>query len=208
MLVAAGNRPALDQWFGLGFGKQQAYGIISLADYHPPQTQVAGLTIRQATADDKAIAERIATTNMRYQMGSPTFAVSPPEHFDEVREGYVEALTDDAIFWLAFVDGEIAGYHIDYPAQADDTDMMQPTNCIEFPAGATLPGRRGQGIGTALTRHALSRAKAAGYDYCLTDWRTTNPLSSRFWPQMGFVPVVYRLTRHIDERIAWAAAVP
>jgi hypothetical protein len=38
----------------------------------------------------------------------------------------------------------------------------------------------------------------------VTDWRVTNLLSSRFWPRQGFRPVVYRLTRRIDARVAWA----
>lgn len=205
VMAAASNRAALDKWFALSFGMQQAYGLLPLEQFNQPERAIAGLTIRRANPDDKAIAAELSSTNVVYQMDAPVFAPSPPEQLDEVRDGYVEALEDDSIFFLAFLNGEAAGYQIYYPAETDDTTMMQPPNTIELPAGGTRPGYRGQGIGSALTRHALLQARAAGYAYCLTDWRTTNPLASRFWPKIGFVPVAYRLTRHIDERIAWAA---
>ena len=66
------------------------------------------------------------------------------------------------------------------------------------------PEARGQGIGTLLTRHGLAHARAAGYHFCETDWRSTNLLASRFWPHQGFQPIGYRLVRRIDQRIAWA----
>jgi ribosomal protein S18 acetylase RimI-like enzyme len=56
-----------------------------------------------------------------------------------------------------------------------------------------------------LARHGLLHAKEAGYRFCVADWRTTNLLSSRFFPRLGFTPVAFRLTRHIDPRITWAA---
>jgi ribosomal protein S18 acetylase RimI-like enzyme len=60
------------------------------------------------------------------------------------------------------------------------------------------------GIGRALTNHGLTYAFEKGYRNCLTDWRSTNLLSSRFWPSQGFRPVAYRLIRRIDPQIAWA----
>ena len=216
IIVSAANTMALQKWFSLSFGQQQAYSLLSLKDLaesRPPSIPSKGgevssptnIVIRQANEDDVSIAHQIYDTNIRFQLGSPTFAPTPPESLKDTKNGYVEALTDEeSTFWLAFVEDQIAGYQIYYPAENDDPNLMLPNNTIEFPAGASLPGKRGLGVGTALTRHALKHAKDQGYGYCLTDWRTTNPLSSRFWVKMGFTPIAYRLTRHIDERIAWA----
>jgi ribosomal protein S18 acetylase RimI-like enzyme len=60
-----------------------------------------------------------------------------------------------------------------------------------------------KGIGTLLTRTGLAQARASGYRFCETDWRSTNLVSSRFWLKQGFRPVAYRLVRRIDPRIAW-----
>ncbi|MEO7003221.1 MAG: GNAT family N-acetyltransferase, partial [Ktedonobacterales bacterium] len=69
---------------------------------------------------------------------------------------------------------------------------------------ATVEDARGRGIGRLLTRHGLAWATNADYEVCLTDWRTTNLLASRFWPRRGFRPAVVRLVRRLDERIVWA----
>ena len=82
-----------------------------------------------------------------------------------------------------------------------------PGKCTELAIAGTREGERGKGIGTMLTQHGLFQARSAGYHYCEADWRSTNLLSSRFWPRQGFRPAVYRLVRRVDQRIAWADGV-
>ena len=79
-----------------------------------------------------------------------------------------------------------------------------PGHCIELSVAGSFPQFQGLGIVRALTRHGLVYAYEQGYRNCLTDWRSTDLLASRFWPALGFQPVAYRLTRRIDTRIAWA----
>jgi len=69
---------------------------------------------------------------------------------------------------------------------------------------STLPEERGKGIQSVLTRHGLAQARAAGYDYCETDWRSANRGVARSLPRFGFLTVGYRLVRRVDARIAWA----
>jgi GNAT superfamily N-acetyltransferase len=68
---------------------------------------------------------------------------------------------------------------------------------IEIAAAATVPEERGRGVGLALTAAGVAAAQDAGYAVCFTDWRTTNPLSSSFWPARGFAPYLYRLVRRL-----------
>ena len=49
-----------------------------------------------------------------------------------------------------------------------------------------------------------AQARAAGSDYCETDWRSANRGVARRLPRFGFRPVGYRLVRRFDARIAWA----
>ena len=49
-----------------------------------------------------------------------------------------------------------------------------------------------------------AQARAAGYDYCETDWRSANRGVARMLPRYGFHPIAYRLVRRVDARIAWA----
>lgn len=82
--------------------------------------------------------------------------------------------------------------------------MMIPEKCIELVVAGTIPEVRGQGVGSLLTHKGFSYASEKGYKYCITDWRMTNILASRFWPKQGFRPIAYRLNRKIDSRIIWA----
>jgi ribosomal protein S18 acetylase RimI-like enzyme len=105
---------------------------------------------------------------------------------------------------LAFLDGEAVGCQGYWPAEPGDDDLLTPDGCCELSVAGTRPHVRGRGVGTALTHQNLRHAHEAGYDACLTDWRSTNLLAARFWPRQGFRPVAYRLVRRVDARIAWA----
>ena len=123
----------------------------------------------------------------------------------DLQEGYA-GLVDDptASTWLAFQAGQLIGVQAYFPAELAADDLLIPPDCIELKVGATRPEARGKGIGRALIQRGLAEARTKGYAYCLADWRTTNLLASRFWPGQGFRPMVYRLARRIDPRIAWA----
>jgi hypothetical protein len=57
----------------------------------------------------------------------------------------------------------------------------------------------------AILSAAFAEARDAGAAWCETDWRTASLPTHRSWTALGFRPTHYRLHRHIDERIAWAA---
>ena len=207
VMVSAGNQAALGAWFGLGFGQQQAYGILALADYQPNPATSHALDIRQAVPADAEAVREIAVNNVVYQTQSPVFAATPPEELDDVREGYVELVEnpDEGTLWLALRGGRVVGYQAYTSVEADDTHMLLPdAPCIELPAAGTIATERGAGVGRALTQHCFQWAQNAGTVYCLADWRTTNRLASRFWATVGFKPIAYRLERRLDPRIAWA----
>jgi ribosomal protein S18 acetylase RimI-like enzyme len=165
----------------------------------------SGVTIRLATPNDKDSLYNLGDTIVRYQMRAPVFATALPEEIIEYREGYAGLVDeDDVVVWLAEKNGRVLGMQAYFPVKADETDLVNPPNSIELKVAATLESARGQGIGRQLTHLGLLHVKQNGYAYCGTDWRTTNLLSSRFWPHMGFRPIAYRLSRHIDERIVWA----
>ena len=106
--------------------------------------------------------------------------------------------------WLALQNEEILAVQAYYPVASEPNNLLSDDGWIELAAATTLPAVRGQGIGRALTAHGLHWARGAGYTVCLSDWRATNLLASRFWPRRGFEPVYYRLERRIDPRVAWA----
>lgn len=208
ILALAYDRTLLETWFSLGFGHQQAHGVLSLTDYALTSSVSDDITIRRIQSGDEAILKQLSITTAGHQTQSPVFALAPPEYILELQDGYAGLLNDDeCTMWLAERDGEVLGFQGYFTVEHDVTMLTNPTNCIELGIAGTTAHARGSGIGTALTHHGLNYMKEQGYSYCITDWRVTNLLSSRFWEsKIGFTPAIYRLERRIDPRISWANA--
>lgn len=206
VMAAADDQELLAAWYSLGFGQQQAHGLrpIDLAD-GSPTGQSGRMTVRRAGPADRERFAAMAPLTAEYQVQAPVWAPVPAEIGAARPAMYGSVLDDeDAMLWLAEVDGQVIAFQVYYPAEPQAYDLFVPNQCAELAAAATEPAWRGQGASRALAQHALKNLYQQGYQWCLTDWRTANPLSSRAWPHLGYQRVVYRLHRRIDERILWA----
>ncbi len=211
VMMPAADAAGLDVWYGLSFGREQAHAMRSLAEPLPEPVTVPGVRVRPATLDDQDVmVEEMSPVLRDHMAGPPVWAVNLPEYIQAIREEFAEMLTDDhATVWLAEEDvagGRVLGYQAYHSATPSDDDLTislsDRTTLLKV--AATRPEARGRGIGRALTRAGLAGAATAGYAVCVADWRTTNIEAARFWPRLGFRPAVYRLTRKVDSRIAWA----
>jgi GNAT superfamily N-acetyltransferase len=149
--------------------------------------------------------EDLSDVIWRHQVQAPVWGIHLPETQAEQRREWGDLVDDaQAPIWLALCQEQAVGCQGYFPAPASEDNPLIPEQCVELGVAGTREWIRGRGIGQALTRHVLAHARSVGYRYCLTDWRSTNLLSSRFWPRQGFRPVAYRLARRIDPRISWA----
>jgi GNAT superfamily N-acetyltransferase len=194
--------PVLDhvvaEWFGLGFGLEQVYGIRSLATEVPHQ-ELDHVSIRRATVEDLPRLRDLIDAIARYQSGSPVFGINFATE-DDFEESHRELLErPDCHYWLASVEDRPVGYEVFVPIDAEEPYL--PSATIELHVAAVDDELRGTGIGGVLTSAGLRGAREAGFEYCVTDWRTTNLLSSRMWTRWGFRPWAYRLHRTIDRRL-------
>lgn len=204
-LIPASDRSALDAWFALSFGQQQAYALRALpaSDVAPPLDP--SITVRRAGPDDLEGLLEVADVVARHQARSPVYAAFLPEMRNDRHADYAELLADsDAAIWIAERGGSVLGFTLFLPDAPSDGALYVPEHCVELVLAATRGEERGNGIGRALAARGLAWAAESGYTACATDWRTTNLLASRFWPRQRFRPVAYRLERRIDQRIAWA----
>ncbi len=205
-MIPASDRPALDAWFALSFGQQQAHAIRALPapELAAPSLNPA-IQIRRAGPDDLELLLEVADMVALHQARSPVYGPFLPEVRSRWRADYAELLADPRVaIWLALREDVALGFAIFEPAEPGDGALYVPERCCQLLLAGTRATQRGQGIGQALTAHGLAHAHATGYEHCVADWRTTNLLASRFWPRQGFRPVAYRLARILDERIAWA----
>lgn len=202
--VPASDAAALDAWFRLTFAHEQAYAVRALEPLERPSIP-AGVDVRRGRPDDLELIVANADWIARHQTGSPVFGICLPEARIGWRKGWAEILSEaETITWLAFREGRLLSYSVFEPAQPSETDLQTPEQCVYLEIAATHPEARGQGLGRLLIALGFAKADEAGFKSCLTDWRVANLLSSRVWPHYGFRPVVYRLSRRIDPRIAWA----
>lgn len=196
----------LQKFYSLSFGIEQIHALMDLRTADFPKTELPlGLEIRLMESGDRATLEDLSEVIWRHQVLAPVWGIHLPEIQAQRRTEYGNLVDDEeAVLYLAFVDGQTAGMQGFWPAEPSDTDLITPEKCVELAVGGTVHGMRRQGVGTHLAQHGLREARDAGAEYCLTDWRSTNLLSSRFWPKIGFRPVAYRLSRRVDPRITWA----
>jgi GNAT superfamily N-acetyltransferase len=75
--------------------------------------------------------------------------------------------------------------------------LARPDNAGFLGFAAVFPDARGLGAGRALGEAVLAWSAEQQHSCVVTDWRTTNLLSSRAWPALGFEESFVRLHRHL-----------
>jgi hypothetical protein len=205
-MVPAFDRPALDAWFRLSFGQEQVHALREIDPHAAPVAPAdPSIEIRQAGPGDLERLLETAELIAEHQADSPVFGMNLPEATAERPEGYAELLNDPTgRVYIALRGGRVLGHAAFLPEEPSDADLTIPEGACYLAVASTRVEERGKGIIRALTTLGLRDAWQQGRRYCVTDWRATNLLSSRVWPKLGFRPVVYRLSRRIDERITWA----
>jgi len=195
---AAFDASMLQAWFQLGFGQEQAYAVARLEDMEVEEHEAEGLAIRRARSGDEDTLASLSPLIATLQAGAPVWAGAPASYLESLREGFRGLATDpEAIVLLAFRGERAVGHQAWFPVPEHPLDGASE-GAIELAVGATVPDERGSGVGRALTARGVAEARRAGFTTCFTDWRTTNPLSSAFWPARGFRPFQYRLARRIS----------
>jgi len=203
-LMPVAEAEVVQAWFALSFGIEQVHAFADLRNLAAPPPPPPGLTIRRAGAQDADILAGFSDLIWRELVKAPVWGITLPEAVAELHSGYAELASDPtATVWLAEMDGRAVGIQ-GYWEHDEPDPVLVPEKAVTVSVVATLPEERRKGIQSALTRHGLAQARAAGYDYCEPDWRSANRGVARSLPRLGFRPVAYRLVRRVDARIAWA----
>jgi ribosomal protein S18 acetylase RimI-like enzyme len=202
----ASDPDVLRLWFGLAFGIEHVHAVLDLRSISLPQSSLPeGIEIRLATLEDQEALLQMSDVVWRHQLEAPVWAIMLPENAEANRSGWLELLADSTVdVWLAFDRAEVVGCQAYYPSERIGEYLLGGDSTCHLAIAGTRTAARRRGIASALTCTGLAQARERGFEFSETDWRSTNLLSSRFWPRFGFRPAFYRLARRIDERIAWA----
>jgi GNAT superfamily N-acetyltransferase len=173
----------------LGFGHQQAHGVAAVDSL--PREGSAGVLRKLSPADAAELTELVPLVS-RHQSEAPVFAPRLDAFYQQLPSSIGAFLEDPAaVAW---------GYSATARSPLDGFLLAElRSGVVEISLMGIRCGSRGEGIGSALLSAATTFSRERGTAWLLTDWRTTNPESSRFWLSMGFAPVAYRWCRVIDE---------
>jgi ribosomal protein S18 acetylase RimI-like enzyme len=194
-LVPATDLALLEAWSRVSFGQQHAYGMREIPDVPWPEG------VRRAEERDLDALVELAPLLQDLQSLAPVFGGGLPEESEEeLRAGILEDLAKDEVGELvAEQNGRVVGAFQIVPAELSSVHegLARPERAVLLGWAATRPEVRGSGAGLALTDAGFAWARERGYETMVTDWRVTNLLSSRFWPQRGFRESFLRLYRRI-----------
>lgn len=187
-------------WVRTGFGQMQAYAVRDLELRADPPS---GVVLRRVVPEDIDAVDPLLPLIALALMRPPAYAISLPETLPTYRNSWLEELAEPAPrHWAAFQGDRALAMASFYPA---DPGPMVPTGAWYLAVAMTLPEARGRGLMRALLAAGFADAREAGATHCTTDWRTAALPTHRSWTAVGFRPTHYRMHRHIDERVAWAA---
>ena len=203
--VSAADRPVIEAFFNMGFGKERVDALLDLRTLDIPQlADPDGVTIRIAGKGDNHHLGSVSHLIMDALSSAPYWHPVPPEDYLELKEGWSELADDEEwTVWMALEDGSVLGTVGFRPEWEEDEQMLAAPHTVYLSVAATLPQARGRGVANLLTWRGLERARREGYEICYTNWISPNFLASRYWPRFGFKDVAYRLSKQVNPLIAW-----
>ena len=151
-----------------------------MSDAAPPRRGPEGLVIRRGTEADLPRVEELLALGA--VPGTREEQRAEPERS---RDALREIDRSGSVLLVAEVDGEVVGM-----CQLIVFRHIQAAGgrCAEIESVHVHPDRRGHGIGTAIMRHAVERARALGcYRVQLTS-NTVREDAHRFYESLGFSP--------------------
>jgi GNAT superfamily N-acetyltransferase len=180
----------VDAWFRLTFGASAITAARETAPEPPP-----ALAVREGRQDDLDAAARLDGDMGSSMIPAPSFSFMEPQTEAERIQDWSDTWADPQFkHFVAEQDGRVVGHLLLYTGR---TGLRIPEGSIDLAVASTEPAARGAGVGRALTAAALTWAHEQGYSTMTIDWRLTNLLASRFWPNRGFRPTFLRMYRSI-----------
>lgn len=196
--VVAGDRDALDGLFQLGFGM---IVVDAIRDLSPIPEDLSGVEIRRIGPEDAALAASLEHALQRHLAAAPAFVPFVQSEGPEVHREWLDE--PKHAMWVAFQGKEPVGYIRFEPSNQHACDLIEDEGTMSCTGAFIQPEARNSGLSKALLNQGLAWAPSAGFTRCAVDFESANIPAARFWTR-HFKPVCYSLSRHVDERVAWA----
>ena len=198
VLTPAQDAALLHAWFRLAFGQQHSHGIRGVP--LGPAPSAPHVTVRAAARDDIPTLARLEAVLPAHQGLSPTFSAGERGSYEQSLQEWEEDFDDpEFATFVAEHDGRVVGSAVGCRLEKSSANagLARPDNAGFLGFAAVFPDARGLGAGRALGEAVLAWSAEQQHSCVVTDWRTTNLLSSRAWPALGFEESFVRLHRHL-----------
>lgn len=204
--ISPHDRGAHDAYVSLGFGRML---VAAMRDTTPVESQAAdGVRVDAAGAEDASVIIGLNEHLWEHHTASPIFWPMLREPL-AAEEEFTRALLQDPetnAHFVAYRDGQPLGMNT-FMKPDWVSELLRDDKTVYLYQGVVAPEARGGGIGQMLLERGMAWAREQGYEHAVLHFWAPNISGARFWLGMGFRPIEYRMTRHIDERIAWANGV-
>ena len=198
--IMAHHRQAIDAFHSLGFGM---INIDAVRDFSPGPDSPDGIEVRRAGPRDLEVVISLETKLRQHMASSPIFIPALPN--PELRRSMEAKLSNsDEPTWIASYEGAPVGF---VATESTGRGLVLPRSddgIMSLVGAFVEPETRSLGVGRALLNTALEWGRSAEYRVCVVDFESANIEGARFWLGAGFRPVIYSLSRRLDDRVAWA----
>ena len=192
---------AHDSFVSLGFGRAL---VAAVRGVDPVQAGNGPVDIHEAGIEDLKVVMGLNDDLLHHHALSPIFWPHAAETSEALESNQRRHLEDPGTAHVvAYQEGRAVGLNSFIPPDWIDR-ILRPNKTIYLYQGIVSPSARSGGVGKAILARGVEWAREQGYEHIALHYASPNISGARFWQSQGFEPLEYRLTRHIDERIAWA----
>jgi GNAT superfamily N-acetyltransferase len=205
--IVPGDAELQEAWVNLGFGRGTVCATRETAlPVAGANRASAAMEIHEAGPEDIDVIMQLDWTLYEHHSRAPIFWPLLREPRPTVRATTAEVLEDPAnAHFVAYEGGRpVAMQTFERPGFIPS--IVELEGNIYLHDGIVEPSAQRGGIGTALLDHAMRWAREQGHTWCTLHFASANTTGAPFWLSHGFVPVEYTMSRHIDERVAYANA--
>jgi GNAT superfamily N-acetyltransferase len=200
--IVPGDFETQEAWLALGFGRTVTAGVRPTSPV--AVTRQAAIEVHQVGPEDIDVILGLAAELNAHHALSPIFWPILHATDDAAHAFNLSALTEGSNpYFVAYEAGKPLGMQAFLRPGFTPLTVAHDSDVYLYEGIVSQDSRSG-GVGTALLAHSMDWARGKGYSTCTLHWASANPSGAPFWQGHGFVPVEHTMSRHVDERVAWA----
>ncbi len=200
--IAPRDKAVEEAFVSLGFGRTLT---AAMRGVEPVDVGASSLELDAAAGEDAPVIFALNDELNAHHARAPIFWPHLHETSASSHEFQRDLLNDPKknAHWVAYEDGRPIGMNTFMPPFWL-APTITPEKTIYLYQGVVSEDARRGGVGKAILAKGIDWAREQGYEHVALHFAAPNVAGARFWRSNGFAPIEHRMTRHIDERIAWA----